>query len=224
MYNSGNEVLTMDSQQQMMKTGTTTIGIICKDGIVLAADKRATAGNFIADRNADKIHQISDFMGVTIAGLVSDAQLLVKLIRAELLLKKMRTNKETTVREGANLLAGYAYANIRKMSMLPGIVGFLIGGKDGEGYHLYNIGPDGSVSEVDDFTSDGSGSVFAFGVLDTLYKKGINLEEGIKLAVKAVNAALQRDSATGSGLDIFTITPDGVKKIITKELKTQIEL
>lgn len=211
-------------QQQMMKTGTTTVGIICRDGIVLAADKRATAGNFIADHKADKIHQISEYMAVTIAGLVSDAQLLVKLIRAELQLKKLRTGKETTATEGANLLAGYAYSNIRKMSMLPGIVGFLVGGRDETGYHLYNIGPDGSISEVDDFTSDGSGSVFAFGVLDTLYKKGLSMEEGVKLAAKSVNAALQRDSASGSGLDIVTITPDGVKKIITKEFKTQIEL
>lgn len=207
-----------------MKTGTTTIGIICKDALILAADKRATAGNFIADKKADKIHQVADAIGVTIAGLVSDAQLLVKLIRAELQLKKLRTNRETTVPEAANLIAGITYGNIRRMSMLPGIVGFLVGGKDEAGYHLYNIGPDGSVSEEPEYTSDGSGSVFALGVLETSYRKGMSLDEGLKLVTKALHAAVQRDSASGSGFDIVTITRDGYRKIATKELKVTVEL
>ncbi|MBI1969918.1 proteasome subunit beta [Candidatus Woesearchaeota archaeon] len=209
---------------QTIKTGTTTIGIVCKEGIVLVADKRATAGNFIADKKAEKIHQIADYVAVTIAGLVSDAQLLTKLARAELQLKKMRTGKESSVREAANLAAGMCYSNIRKLSMIPGIVAFLVGGMDNEGFHLYNIGVDGSISEVNDFTSDGSGSVFALGVLETLYRKDMSMEEGIKLGVKALNAALQRDSASGSGLDIATITKMGFKKIITKELELKVEI
>ena len=208
----------------VMKTGTTTIGIICKDGVILAADKRATAGNFIADKKAQKIHQVADTMGVTIAGLVSDAQLLVKLIRAELVLKKLRTNKETTVPEAANLVAGLTYGNIRRMSMLPGIVGFLVAGSDEAGYHLYNIGPDGSVSEEPEYTSDGSGSVFALGVLETMYRKGMSVDEGLKLATKALHAAVQRDSASGSGFDIITITKDGYKNVVTKELKVTVEI
>src|SRR3989344_7220826 len=199
----------------VMKTGTTTIGIICKDGVILAADKRATAGNFIADKKAQKIHQVADTMGVTIAGLVSDAQLLIKLIRAELQLKKLRTNKETTVSEAANLVAGLTYGNIRRPSMLPGIVGFIVGGRDDTGYYLFNIGPDGSVSQEPEYTSDGSGSVFALGVLETSYRKGMSIDEGVKLAAKALHAAVQRDSASGSGFDMMTITKEGYKKIIT---------
>jgi proteasome beta subunit len=211
-------------KENITKTGTTTVGIVCKNGIVLAADKRATMGNFIAGKKMEKVHQIDDKIGVTIAGLVSDAQLLVKLIKAELRLKKVRTDTETTLKEAANLLAGMCYANIRRMSMVPGIVGFVVGGKDSTGYHLYNIDVSGGITEEDEYTSDGSGCVFAYGVFETLYKKDLSVDEGIKLAVKAVNAALQRDSASGCGIDIITITESGYKKVFTKEMLNKLEL
>ncbi|MBU0536309.1 MAG: proteasome subunit beta [Nanoarchaeota archaeon] len=210
-------------KKEMMKTGTTTIGIVCKDGVILAADKRATAGNFIVGKSFDKIHKVDDKIAVTIAGMVSDAQLLVKLIRAEIKLRKVRTNVEVSVKEAANLIASMAYANIRRMSMMPGIVAFLVGGVDMQGSGLYNIGPDGSVTDEPDFTSDGSGSVFAYGVLETEYKKGMSLEEGKKLAMRALNAAIQRDSASGSGFDIFTLTKQGVKKEVSRDLSIKIE-
>ncbi|MBI1971092.1 proteasome subunit beta [Candidatus Woesearchaeota archaeon] len=209
--------------EELVKTGTTTIGIKCKDGIVLAADRRATAGHFIADKRAEKLHQVDDGIALTIAGLVSDAQLLVKLIRAELKLKKVRTNTGITVKEATNLLASMTYSNIRRMSMVPGIVGFLVGGVDAHGFSLYEIGIDGSISEAPDFVADGSGSVFAYGVLETLYKKDITVDEGLQLAIKSVNAALQRDAATGNGIDIMTITKDGVKRAYRKEIETRIE-
>lgn len=209
-------------EQELVKTGTTTIGIKCRDGIVLAADKRATAGHFIADKRAEKLHQIDDGIALTIAGLVSDAQLLTKLVRAEIKLKKVRTTTEVSVKEVTNLLASMTYSNIRRMSMVQGIVGFLVGGVDSKGFSLYEIGIDGSISETPDFVADGSGSVFAYGVLETLYKKDISVEEGVQLALKGVNAALQRDSATGNGVDVMTITKDGVKRVYHKELEIKL--
>src|SRR3989338_6990092 len=131
-------------EENLTKTGTTTIGVRCKDGIVLVADKRATAGHMIVDKHAEKLHQLDTHIAITIAGLVSDAQFLTKLARAEIQLKKMRTHSPATVKEAANLLANLTYNNIRKMSMIPGIVGFVVGGMDAEGGHLYNIGIDGS--------------------------------------------------------------------------------
>lgn len=196
--------------KQLVKTGTTTIGIRCKDGIVLIADKKATAGFMIVDKVAKKIHQLDENLVLTIAGLVSDAQFLTKLARAEIALKKVRAMRDVTVREAANLLGNLSYANIRRMSMLPGIVGFLVGGKDKDGFHLYNIGIDGSVTKEDKYTSDGSGSIFVYGVLETLYKDGMTTHEGIELGLKALNAAVQRDAASGCGYDIVTITDKGV--------------
>ena len=210
--------------ENVMKTGTTTVAIVAKDGIVLAADKRATAGHFIANKSIRKIFEVSDSMALTMAGTVSDAQLLCKLIRAELKLKKMRTGRESTVKESANLLANLVYANIRKFSVIPGIAHFLFAGKDETGFHAYDLYPDGSLSETDDFVSSGSGSVMAYGVLETLYNKGLTVDEAVKLAIKSVNAALQRDSASGGGIDVVSITQTGVKRVLEKEVKSSVEI
>ncbi|MFC1742170.1 proteasome subunit beta [Nanoarchaeota archaeon] len=213
----------MANDENTMKTGTTTIALRCKDGIVLAADKRATAGNLIANKWVDKIFEIEDNMALTTAGTVSDVQLLVKLIKAELRLKRLRTSKASSVKEAANLLAGMVYSNIRKFSSIPGISHFIYAGTDMEGFHIYDIYPDGSISEAEDYLASGSGSVFAMGVFETLYKPGMTIDEGVTLAVKGVNAALQRDSASGNGIDVMTITADGVKRTMTKKVPTLAE-
>jgi proteasome beta subunit len=203
--------------------GTTTVGIMCKDGVVLAADKRATAGNLIVNKKTDKIYEITQNMAITMAGTVSDAQLLAKLIKAELNLKKIRTGREATVKESANLLAGMVYGNIRKMSLIPGISHFLLGGKDDSGYYLYDIFADGSLTEEKTYVTSGSGSVFAYGVLETLYQPNMKMDEGISLAIKCVNAALQRDSASGNGISILTVTNKGIKRVLDKDIDTGIK-
>lgn len=210
-------------KDKLVKTGTTTIGIVCNDGIILAADKRSSAGYMVANRKQTKLVHIADNMAVTQAGLVSDAQLLSKVIKAEIKLKDIQTGRRTTVKETANLLAGLLYQNIRRMSMVPGIVGFILGGFDEEGPSLYELGVDGSVTKFDEFASDGSGSVYAIGVLETLYQEGLSVDEGVKLAVKAINASLKRDIATGNGIDVLKITKDGVQHVFTKEVKTYLE-
>ncbi len=213
----------MDSLQEHVKKGTTTIGIKCVDGIVLAADKRVTlGGRIIANKRFDKVFPLTDTIALTIAGSVSDAQLITKLLRAELKLKKIRTGKDATVKEVANLLGTIVYQNIRKFSPFLGITGFLIGGVDDIGFHLYDIGIDGSVLEHDNYVTDGSGFMMAYGVFDTLYKPDIKVVDGVKLAVKAVNAAIQRDTATGDAIDVYTVTKQGTKKALTKELETNI--
>lgn len=204
--------------EERLKTGTTTVGIVCKDGIVLAADKRATAGHMIVDRRAEKVHIVTDDFALTIAGGVSDAQLLIKLIRAELKLKEVRTSKRPTAKEAANLLGGLLYSNIRRPSMLPGVVHFLLAGKDISGKYLYDLFPDGSVTKVKDFISSGSGSVFAYGVLETQYKEDMTTEEAVQLAMKAVDTALQRDSASGNGIDIVVVNDECIKRVMNKEV------
>lgn len=211
-------------EQRELKTGTTTVVLACKDGLVLSADKRATSGYMVSFKKFDKIINISDSIAVTVAGTVSDVQLLIKYIKAELKLKKIRTGRENTVKEATNLLAALVYNNIRKLSLIPGISHFLVGGKDESGFHLYDLSPDGSLVEIDDYVSSGSGSVMAYGVLETLYKKNMTIEEGVKLVAKAINAAVQRDIASGNGIDIVTITKDGIKKVFSKEIDTRIEI
>jgi proteasome beta subunit len=209
-------------EKEILKTGTTTVGIVCKDGIVLAADKRATAGYLLASKKVEKVIPISESMAITTAGVVSDIQLLTKIIKAQLKFDTLRTGKQPNVKESANLLGGIIYGNIRKYSTIAGIVDFLLGGKDNTGFYLYDLGIDGSITPYDDFASTGSGSVMAYGVLETLYIKNMSVDEGIKLAVKAVNAAIQRDIATGNGIDVVTITDKGVKKVLEREINTKL--
>ena len=209
--------------ERYLKTGTTTVGIKCKDGIVLAADKRA-GGGIIVDKRAQKVYQITNNIALTMAGVASDAQLITKLIGAELRLMEIRKEKPVTVKEAANLLSGIVYQNIRKMSTIPGISHFLLGGKDNTGFHIFDIYPDGSLSECKDFLSSGSGSVMAYGVLETLYTVDMTIQEGVQLAVKCINAAIQRDMNSGDGIDIISITEQGVKKVVTKEFTQKVTL
>ncbi len=205
------------------KHGTTTIGLMCKDGIVLASEKRATAGTFVADKKSEKIYKITDSLLITTAGTVSDAQLLTKLIRAELKLKEVRTDRSATAKEAANLLASLIYSNIRKYSLIPGITQFLLAGIDKEGYHLYDLFVDGSIMECDDYVSSGSGSIVVYGVLEAMYRKDMTVKEGVDLCIKCLNVAMQRDIASGNVILVYTITKDGSKKVVDKDLDTTIK-
>lgn len=214
----------MVSKEHILK-GTTTIGLKCKDGVILLADKRATAGHFIADKNAQKVHAISDNIAVTTAGGVSDNQLLTKLVRAEIKLKNVRTGRETLVKEAANLLASMVFNNIRTPSMVPGITHLLLGGKDEYGYHLYDIYPDGSLTNIEGYVASGSGSTMAYGVLESFYKKDMSMDEAIGLGVKALTSALRRDSASGNGFVLLTITEEeGMKILADKDIDVKLEL
>jgi len=206
-------------KELLKKTGTTTIAIVCKDGVVLAADRRMTMGYMIAGRKFEKITILNEDTAMTMAGLVSDAQLLTKVIKAQLRLDTIRRGKKPSTKEIANLVGNLVYSNIRKFSTIPGIVGFMLAGRDDKGYHLYDIGVDGSLGLQDEYYSEGSGSEFAFGVLEAGYNKDMFVDEGVKLALKALNSALQRDVASGSGYDIIAITKEGAKKILEKEIK-----
>lgn len=199
-----------------LKTGTTTIGIVCKDGVILAADRRATAGHMIVYKKTSKIIQIAENIAITTAGSVSDIQLLSKLVAAELRLIEVRTGRKPGVKETANLLAGMVYSNLRQY--FPGISHFVLGGFDSTGTYVYDIGADGSLMQATDYTSSGSGSVFALGVLESQYEDGLTLKQGSELAEKSLRAAIQRDSASGNGIDVLEITQAGMKKVVDKEL------
>lgn len=211
------------NHNMLMKTGTTTVGIVCKDGVVLAADKKMTlGGQIVANKRFEKVLVINEDMAITFAGLVSDIQLLVKLIKAQVKLDELRRGKKIKSREAASLLANLVYNNVRKMSMVQGITGFMFAGKDMEGYHLYHLGVDGALSRVDDYDTDGSGMMFATGVMEAEYRKDMTIEEGMALATKAVSASMERDTASGGGISIVTVTKDGAKKVVSKQLESRL--
>jgi len=204
-----------------LKTGTTTLAIVCKDGLVVAADRRTTAGSMVYRKTAKKIQAIEENHVVTTAGNVSDIQLTVKIIKAQIKLDEMRRGKKLMTKEIANLIAGLNYSALRATYAISS---FLLAGKDERGLHVYDITPDGSIVEVDDYAGDGSGMMFTTGVFEANYRKDMNIEEGVKLAVKAMNAALQRDIYSGNGIDVITITSKGVKQVIDKELEMSIKI
>jgi proteasome beta subunit len=206
-----------------LKTGTTTVGLMCKDCIILAADKRATAGNFIANKNVDKVLPVTEKIAITTSGVVSDIQLITKLIKAELKLKDIRSDRQSTVKEAASLLTDIVYNNVRKFSAIPGITHFLLGGADAKELRLYDLYADGSITEVDDFVSSGSGSVMAYGVFEAYYKPGMTEAEGVELALKAISAAIQRDSASGEGIDVYVITKQGMRKVAAKKVNKSLQ-
>lgn len=202
-----------------LKTGTTTVAIVCKDCVVMAADRRATAGTLIADKNVEKVKPATKHIVVTTAGSVSDLQLLFKYLQAELKLKQMRAGREATVREAANLLGAWVYQLIRSSG---GVAHFLVGGYD-EKPQLFDIYPDGSIMEQTDYITSGSGSVFALGVLESQFKKNMTGEEGVQLIQKAINASLARDSASGNGYDVYVIDKAGNRKVVSRTVATTAE-
>ena len=210
---------------QPLKTGTTTLGIVCKDGVVIAADKRITAGNMIVSQKSfQKANIINKDLAITMAGVVSDAQLLMRLIKAQIRIDELRRNKSLKVKEASHLLANLVYNNIRKMSVVQGITSFLLGGKDSTGFYLFDIGMDGSLIEYNTYASTGSGSPFAMGVLESGFKPNMTINEGITLAQKALSAAMQRDSASGGGIDVITVTKQGTEHKFTKLVDDKLKI
>lgn len=207
----------------MLKTGTTTVGLVCKDCVVLAADTRATAGSLIVNNDVDKVLEVTSHMALTMAGNVSSIQMLVKYLKSELELRQIQLGRNSTVKEAATLLSTWVYGLIRRPTMMPEIAHLIFAGADKHGVHLYDIFPDGSLTKEKDYVSSGSGSVFAYGVLETHYKKDMSQDEGIKLAEKIIDAAIQRDTASGNGINIFVINADGVKKVLTKRVNTHFQ-
>jgi len=205
-----------DIKKNIAKTGTATVGIVCKDGIVLGADKRMVFGEsyFIGHKRVDKIFKIADNIVVTTAGNVSDIQLIVKLTRAELKLKAIRTRALPNVKEAANLFASILYQNIRKLSPIVAVTHFIIGGKDSKGFSLYDAAPDGAVNIHKDYTTSGGyGSLMVYGILENEWKEDLSIEEGKKLAIKVLATAIKRDASVGEPFNIVVIDSKGVGKI-----------
>ncbi len=190
--------------KEAIRTGTTTVGVVCRDGVVIAADRQATMG-YVESRYEKKVHQISPNMGVTISGLVGDLQALVRIMRAEIRLYEMR-NGEMTVNAAATLLANILHSH----RYYPYIAMMLLGGMDERGPGLFSIDPAGGRSSGEKYFATGSGSPVAMGVLESGYEEKVTIDKAKELAVKALQAARERDVYTGGkGFDIVVIDEKG---------------
>ncbi|MBT3405211.1 hypothetical protein HN832_01460 [archaeon] len=211
-----------DIKKHVVKTGTSTLGIVCKDGIVLAADKRATFGgeggvSYIAGKDQEKVQEVTPYIIVTTAGTASDTRKVIKLVRAELRLKELKSRSKPTIKQAANLFASIAYQSIRTPSIIPSITHFLLAGYDEEGFFLYDISADGFLQDISNYASSGSGMIHINPILDSDFKENITLEEGIELAKKCINASIGRDPASGEGIDIYVVKKDSVKQVVKQK-------
>ena len=213
----------MDNElkNSILKTGTTILGIVCKDGVVMAADRQSTAGTIIMNKDSQKIKPITDYLLFAGTGMVSDIQRSVKLAGAELRLKELRSKSRPSVKQGANLVATMIYQSIRQPTMLQFMVGSLIGGVNEDGNaELYSIDPSGGIKEIEDYDANfGSGMPFVLGLLERQYKENMTLKEGVELAIEAIKSSTQRDTGSGFGIDVFTITKEGIKKVVDQKIK-----
>lgn len=203
----------MDEKQKGVQTGTTTVGLVCKDGLVLASDRRATMGYFIASKDIDKIYPISDTIAMTIAGSVGDAQTLVRWMSAEVKLYELKHEKTITVEAAATLLANI----LSQYKYFPFFVQLLLGGMD-EKARLFSVDMLGGITE-EKMTSTGSGSPIAFGVLEEMYDEDRDIEFNLPIAAKAVSAAIKRDAGSGERIDLVVITKVGFKRMDKEDVK-----
>jgi len=196
--------------------GTTTVGIKAKDGVVLCADMRASAGYFIANNNTMKIQQIDDHAGMTMAGGVADAQNITDILRYHANLHRIQKNEPISIKSLTRLTSLIFHQN----RGYPFMADILVGGYDKQGPALFNIDMFGSVEEKT-YVTTGSGSPVAYGLLEEEYRDDLNVEDAKVIALRAVKAAITRNIGTGDGINVSIIDKDGFR-LLSKEQKKAI--
>lgn len=210
-------------KNSILKTGTSLVGIVCKDGIIMASDRQVTAGTIKISKNEQKTIQINDYLAASWTGMVADAQLLKKLVAAELKLKELKSKTRPTVKEAANLFAMITFRNIRQFSAIPSIVGTLIAGFNEDGSaELYSVEPAGGIYKVEDYDANfSSGMPYILGLLESQYKPDMTIKEGINLALICIKTSMQRDIGSGFGIDVFTITKQGIEHVVKQKIEAE---
>lgn len=200
--------------------GTTTVGIVCQDGVVMGADSRASLGDtFIASREAVKVYKIDESLGITIAGSVGFAEYIVKLLKVENELYKMEEGKPLSPSAASSYLSLALQQTINAYTIELNAVQLIVGGFNKDVPELYDIDPLGGAIKESSITSTGSGSPVALGYLESVYHQNIGIDEAVKHAAKALQIAMKRDSATGDSVNIVSITKKGFKAYSKEELE-----
>jgi proteasome beta subunit len=203
----------MQKETEILK-GTTTVGVVCRDGVILGTDTRATMGNYVASKRAKKVYQITDNLAMTIAGGVAVAQRVVEILKINSRLYELEKNRTIPVKSAARLVSNLLFSNREVGNPRP--MQALVGGFDDSGPHVFNLDPYGSLTE-EKMVSTGSGSPFAYGVLESQYKEDATVDEMLPIVVKAVDSAMKRDVASGDSFDVAVIDSSGFKELSPEE-------
>ena len=197
---------------QSVLKGTTTVGVVCRDGVILASDTRVTMGFFVAHRKGKKVYKIDEHLAMTISGNVADAQRTVEVLTANAKLYRLNMARPMPVSSAARLVANMLFSS----RYAPLLAQVLIGGMDDSGPHVFSIDPFGSITE-EKCVATGSGSPVAYGVLEDRYKQDAAIKDVLGIVVKAVDSAMKRNAATGDSFDVSVIDKKGYRELSEKE-------
>ena len=186
--------------------GATAIGITYQDGIILAAEKRISYGNFVVNKNTKKIFPITDQVASACAGMVADMQVLARQVEALAKIRKLETRREMATNSVAKLMSVIMF----ERRYFPLLTQVIVGGVQTTP-EIYTLDPLGSLLP-DNYAAVGTGAELALGLIDSEYKKNMSEDTSKKLAIKAIKSSVQRDSASGDGIDILTITKKGIEQ------------
>ena len=186
--------------------GATAIGITYQDGILLAADKRISYGNFVVNKNTKKIFPITDLVASACAGMIADMQVLTRQVGALGKIRKLETRREMATNSVAKLMSVIMF----ERRYFPLLTQVIVGGVHTTP-EIYTLAPLGSLLP-DNYAVVGTGAELALGLIDSEYKKNMSEDASKKLAIKAIRSSVQRDSASGDGIDILTITKKGIEE------------
>lgn len=204
---------------ETIKTGTTCIGLLFKDGVILAADRRATGGAMPTE-NLQKVFNVSKKIVATIAGHAAPSQLTIRVIKSELKLLELKNERDVRVKEAAMILNSMQYSGVRSGGS---IVSLILGGYDEiDNFSLYNLSPDGTILPHDGFVVDGSGSIFIKGIFDNDYNENMSEADALKLIEKSFLTSFKNDTASGGGFIAKIITKKDVREVSKKLLQAKL--
>lgn len=191
---------------QPLIPGATAVGLVFKDGVVLGAEKRVSYGTYVVSRSGKKVFKISDNVGATCAGMVADMQILIREISSYVKIRSMELRRPVPPNSVAKLMSVLLF----ERRLFPLITQVIIGGVNGKS-SIYVLDPLGSVIP-DEYSSVGSGAEVAIGVIESNYTSNMSEDAARELAIKSIKSAIQRDAASGDGVDLLVVTPNGLRE------------
>src|ERR671921_1353198 len=187
--------------------GATAVGISYQGGVVLAAEKRVSFGNFVVNKNTKKTFPVTDFVGAACAGMIADMQVLVRQVGALAKIRKLETRRNVEPNSVAKLMSVIMF----ERRFFPLLTQVIVGGITTNKPEIYTLDPLGSVLP-DRYAAVGTGAEMALGVMDADFSESLDEEKATSLALRAIRSSIQRDSASGDGIDLLIINKDGNKE------------
>jgi proteasome beta subunit len=187
--------------------GATAVGITYDNGVLLASEKRVSYGNFVVNKNTKKTFAVTDHVGAACAGMVADMQVLVRQVSALSKIRRLETRRDVQPNSIAKLMSVIMF----ERRYFPLLTQVIVGGITTNKPEIYTLDPLGSVLP-DRYAAVGTGAEMALGVMDADFSENLDEEKATSLALRAIRSSIQRDSASGDGIDLLIINKDGNKE------------